>query len=619
MPLPLDILNTNFDYVIIGGGTAGLTAAQRIADDESLNVLIIEAGDDFNGDGMITRPGQHGAHFGKPEYDWGFKTVPQTNMDGRQLIWPRGKGLGGSSAINFFIWTIPEREDVNDWERLGNEGWNFERFIKYAHKNVKFSPGGQQPEGVDVSSWPEGSSIFFSLFETPVDDTAKDGTLEISWVKVVTEVELKFREVLRRRPDIPLAKNPLSGDLTGIAFSPSTIQYDKSERSYAGQIFLDYHADRNNLRVLKRAHASRIVFAEEPSQDLLVATGIEFLYEGATHVVKVGKEVILCAGTLNTPHILELSGIGRSRVLDPLGIPVKVDLPVGENVQDHLMVALSWELEDQTTLTSDVLREGVDAYNEQLKLYLRGEGAFNLGVSTYVYLPFATISPKNASLVHEAAFERIKKLLTGGDVEPGVATSLRMQIEKLKRGALECEFGIYQGYLGPFTEGKFIFPRRAKDMLLSSASMTNCGAAEHAISKDPLVPPTLDPNYFQDPADITLLRHLVRFVRELAEEEPFKSTLAHNSENPGPSVQSDAEIDDWIRKCVNSGSRYAIGSASMLPREKGGVVDNRLKVYGTSNLRVADLSILPTHISNHTQSSAYMIGEFVADVIKGIV
>ncbi|KAH8829894.1 alcohol oxidase [Flagelloscypha sp. PMI_526] len=575
MPLPPEILNTNFDYVIIGGGTAGLTAAQRIAEDESLKVLVIEAGGDFSGDGMITRPGQQGAHFGKPEYDWGFKTVPQSSVDGRQVGWSRGKGLGGSSAINFLIWTIPEREDANDWERLGNEGWNFERFIKYAHKNVKFSPGGQQPEGVDVSSWP------------------KDGTLEISWGKVVTDVELKFREVLERRQDIPLAKDPLSGNPTGIAYSPSTVQYEKGERSYAGQIFLDHHADRNNLRVLKWAHVSRIIFAENPSQDLLVATGVEFVYEGATHVISVGKEAIVCAGTLNTPHILELSGIGRPRVLDPLGIPVKVDLPVGENVQEHLMLL---ELKDKTSLTSDILREGADAYSEQLT---RGR----------------RIQPWRLNI--EAAFERIERLLAGGDVEPGVATSLRMQIEKHKRGALDCEFGIYQGFLGPPTDNLPAKGKRYVSIFTFNNHMWSRGTI-HAISKDPLVPPAMDPKYFHDPADIALLRHLVHFVRKLAEEEPFKSTLVSNSENPSLSIQADSEIEDWIKKSLNSGF-HAIGSASMLPREKGGVVDSRLKVYGTSNLRVADLSILPTHINTHTQSSAYMIGEFAADVIKGVV
>ncbi|KAH8799530.1 hypothetical protein DL96DRAFT_1637586 [Flagelloscypha sp. PMI_526] len=603
MPLAqhVSILDKTFDYIIVGGGTAGLTAAQRIAENEDITVLVLEAGKDFRGDPAIASRvhGPMGFHLGKPEYDWDFKTTPQPSLGGRQIALPRGKGLGGSSAINFQGWSIPDKEDINDWERLGNDGWNFERFIKYANKNLNYSPSVGKPNRVDATSWPTG------------------GELDISYAKLVSNVDSKFRETLTQN-GIPLAQDPIGGQPTGMSLLPVTMNGETCERSHAGKIYLAHHEHRANLIVLTDAYATRIVFDDaQTAGGELRAAGVEFVHSGETNIISSKKEVILSAGALKTPHILELSGIGRSTVLEPLGIPVKIDLPVGENVQEHSIAGVTWELKDPSTLTMDVLRDGPEAYQEQAKLFAVGQGLFNTAWTTATFLPFSALAPERAPSLQTALIERIESLLDGQGVkDPGVAATMRVQLEKIKRNAPGWEFALVNGFFSspnmPLPGKRYLTVSGIGNHLWSRGTI-------HSTSSDPHVHPAFDPKYFEDPSDMTMFVEVIKYFRELATKEPLKSLLVENGElNPGPAVKSDEDLQEWLRQSTSS-AFHTVGSASMLPRDKGGVVDSYLKVYGTSNLRVADVSIVPLHISAHTQATAYAIGEFVGDVVKGLV
>ncbi|KAM5536363.1 hypothetical protein V8D89_009961 [Ganoderma adspersum] len=570
----------SFDYVIVGGGTAGLVVAARFSEDPTKSVLVLEAGGAHLGDPMVDLPASYGKSFKNEEYDWAFTTVPQKHAENTSFFWPRGKGLGGSSATNFYVWNRPGEEDINAWERLGNPGWNWKNFLRYSIKSEKFIPASKEATKAERLTYDE-----------KVHGT--DGPIVLAWPNTRPGWDVALQDTAEAL-GFPRLVEPQGGDRVGFGMDLSTVDPRTNKRVTSVQA-----GERPNLKVLVNAPVARVLFTQGEGEEF-IANGVEFLFGGRRHSVSIttNGEVILSAGAIKSPQILELSGIGDPKILSALGIETKVDLPsVGMNAQDHLFAGIAYELkEPEKYNTLDPLLDPVTV-EEHLKLYAEGKGLLTLGVVGVAMAPLKAISDRAAEIEGAAPTDN------GGDV-PGLAEQRAEQVARFEEGAANGEFVTIPAF--------YSFPTRVS---VHDAQPFSRGTI-HAASPDPLAPPEIDPHYFEEDIDRLTFIEQVKFARKLAQTEPFACVLGREV-NPGPDVRSDADISLWLKKYLTT-VHHTSSTCSMLPRDKGGVVDPELRVYGTRGLRVVDLSVVPLIPSAHTQSIVYAVAEQAADIIKGV-
>ncbi|THH20334.1 hypothetical protein EW146_g1022 [Bondarzewia mesenterica] len=592
-----DVVNKKFDYVIVGGGTAGLVLASRLTEDPKTSVLVIEAGPANLNDSMLLRLASFAAQFGQEKYDWFFRTVPQEKSDGTQFFWPRGRTLGGSSALNFFAYCKPPKQEIDDFEKLGNPGWNWANFQKYSAKAEGFvTPSDKQikEQGLNLDTWKLGTNGPIKLIIPP---RTMDGDLDSA------------RTV--QAAGIPLAPAPLNGDPRGWYPFPITVDPKTFTRSYAATGYYLPNEARPNLSLLLEATVLKVLTADGSAG--VKATGVQFTTKDDKQnvlVVNAGKEVILSAGSVKTPQLLELSGIGNKEILGKYGVSVKVDLPaVGENMQEHSFVATSFQFKDDLPYqTFDVLRDPARAAKE-LEDYSKAEGLYTFGHLGFVFSPLEWFSSRGKEL-HEAQKKKVQE--NRDKYPPGLRDQYDIMVGRLDNLAPSCElmpFCGFSSFPNPPAEGKKYF-----SYYLSMNHQWSRGSI-HIDSADPYAQPSIDPHYFDEELDLETFVETVKFVRKLRTFPPFKDLIV-DEVNPGPTVKTDDDIRAWLKKYMST-TFHTAGTASMLPKEKGGVVDPQLKVYGTENLRVVDLSVIPLLFAAHTQSVVYALAEQAADIIKG--
>ncbi|KAJ7235387.1 alcohol oxidase [Mycena rebaudengoi] len=569
-----------FDFVVVGGGTAGLALATRLTENPSVSVLVLEAGPANLDDPNILTPAKFASHFNDPQYDWAFNTVGQEHAGGRSIFFPRGKGLGGSSAINFFMYHRPANSDIDAFEELGNAGWNWDLLKKYYMKAEHFIA---PLEKIDTMSY-------------DLNERGSDGPLELGYPITLSNLEGPYHEALQKLLKDALFK--FSGKTTGTWLTPVSIHPIKRVRSYAANMYYQPNASRPNF------------------------TKVSFVHNGETHEVAVAKEVILCAGAIMSPQILELSGIGDPQILSKAGIDIQVSLPgVGENIQEHLVIEGSYEIrkdKEDDYNTFDCLRDGAIAAQQFAEYQLHGKGVFGMAPTAMTFVPLASISPDSAALQKSLA-ESIEAGRASGKYSVALQKQFKVQLAHIAKKEPSCELILAQTFRSYPNQPE---PNRK---YLSMASLLNHPISRgsiHIKSGNPLDPPAIDPRYFESAYGESHI--LSNDERKIGVEV-----------NPGPDIQTDEQIAGgdspsefspkilirpkaWIKNFFNS-TWHTVGSCSMLPLEDGGVVDNKLKVYKTTNIRVVDLSIIPLHIGAHTQATAYALGELGADIIKGNV
>ncbi|EMD40394.1 hypothetical protein CERSUDRAFT_91114 [Gelatoporia subvermispora B] len=587
-----EVADKSFDYVICGGGTAGLTVAARLSEDPNVSVLVLEAGVANLNDPELLRPCSYGVHFGQPGYVWSHNTH---NCGDRAYPWHRGKGLGGSSSINFMGWGKPSAREMDDIERLGNPGWNWVNYHHYLSRAEGFVPPTkkiQEQFGFDVGDWQLGTN----------------GPVKVSFPTTMGKEYMAIHQTFINA-GIPLAKHPLDGDTYGAMFGPNNYDPSTNTRSYATTAYFIPNKNRPNLTVLVEATVKRII-THLVDNGQYTATGVEFLHSGKTYIASANKEVIVSAGALKSPQILELSGFGKREVLEKIRIPARVDLPgVGENVQEHILVLMNFELRDGIDFnTTDELEDPLVAARHQ-DLHASGLGWHTTGIVNYAFLPLKAVSAKADVII--ASFK--DKLLKNADnYPPGLFEQYKIQLDRLETEVPGLEI---IGNVG--TAGGINPPEPGKRYVTCNAAFntTFSRGTIHAVSDSAEQDPEFDPHYFEEEIDMEILTEFVNYVRNLAHVSPFKEIVARER-NPGPDVRTDEELRESILDNLKT-VWHTAGSCSMLPRDKGGVVDSHLKVYGTNNLRVVDLSILPLHVSAHTQATVYAIAEQAADIIRG--
>jgi len=526
--------------------------------------------------------------------------VKQENAGNREFFWPSGKGLGGSSAINGMLWNKPAKFDINAFERLGNVGWNWEIFDSYVKKAESFMGASHNVD--------EELLTYDELLH------GSEGPIVTGFPGVISGVEQPFQEALSSL-GVPRLQDQAGGYVNtyGSFAVPSTINPGSYTRSYSANAYYVPNKDRKNLTVLV---AARVVGLETKydGEGRLVASGVKFICAGEEHRVGVGKDVVFCAGAINSPKILELSGIGDGPVLRDAGVEVKLDLPgVGNNMQDHWYIGLSYEINESSSEhinTFDSLRDPSFAA-KQMQLYAEKKGLNTMAILGMAFAPLHSLTSKADSIIRKID-ERIQTGMKSGEHSTGLQKQLAIQLESLSTKQPGCEINVFPGFLS------FPNPPQPNKKYLTIAPAFNhpfSRGSTHIRSNDPMQSPAIDPAVFSEEADLLIMVEMFKFARHIADAPPLKAILTGIELNPGKKVQSDEEIEAYLRSFVRT-TFHSCSSLSMLPKDDGGVVDRNLKVYGSTNIRVADLSIVPLHIGGHPVALAYAIGEQAADIIK---
>ncbi|KAJ8519803.1 hypothetical protein ONZ45_g3288 [Pleurotus djamor] len=584
-------LNKTFDYVVIGGGTAGLAVASRLAKKLDITVCVLEAGQDHSEDPTVQIPGLYFQNFGKPTHDWCFSSTAQKGANNRSIYLPRGKGLGGSSNLNLMTLGRAPSHEYDAFESLGNPTWNSGTLQHYFRKSQSLHcPGATAAaRGLNISSDQFGTGPILNTLSHLVPSVFP------FWVQAYEELGLPFN------------KDPSSGNNIGVWPSSNAIDLASSRVSSATAYYSPVK-DQANVTVITGARVTRLIFRAD-SHDGATVDRVEYTVGDHDEILSVfvGKEAILSAGSYQTPQILELSGIGSRQVLESQDINVVVDLPgVGENLQvrptsdEHPLAYM--------VFAHDPKYESFDAlfYPGRMEAEMKRYREAKEGLLTTVPINFSFMPLKTCA---ESRISAIAGLVNSDESSAKLPKNIRELQTKWLTDDLspQLEIMLVSQFVPtpvrpapkPTGNGHFSFP-----LILTHPFSRG---SVHIASKDPTKPLLVDLSLFDHPADIEILVNAVKFARRLCGTEAFKGVVVEEI-TPGLSVQSDDEIKEFLRNVVDI-THHPLGTAAMLPRDQGGVVDSNLKVYGTTNLRVVDASVIPLQIAAHPQATIYAIAE----------
>ena len=528
------IESKTYDYVIVGAGSAGCVLANRLSEGGKHSVLLLEAGprDHYP---WIHIPIGYAKTMSSAVYNWRFYTEPEPELQDRRIYWPRGRTLGGSSSINGLVYIRGQAEDYDHWAALGNKGWSWAEVLPYFKKSENNERGESHYHGVA-------------------------GPLSVSNIREKNELMEAF---IRAGAEVGIPRNDdLNGQTQeGVGYFQLTTR--NGLRCSAAKGYLKPARNRSNLTVQTGAIVRRVLFEGHR------AVGVRYRKGGREIDAGARKEVLLCAGALQSPQLLQLSGVGAAELLQRHGIPLVSNLPgVGQNLQDHLQTRVMFKCRKPIT-TNDDLRTLWGRLRVGLKWLLFRRGPLAVGIQQGGM--FTRALPTAATPDIQFHFGTLTAELTAG--KPHDFSGFTMSVCQLRptsRGTVNIK------------------------------------------SPDPDLPPAMQPNYLSTELDRAVRVAALRVLRKLAATQAMAPYIQEEY-RPGAHVQSDAELLAFERSHGVT-AFHPVGTCKM-GRDAQAVVDDRLRVHGTQALRVVDASIMPTLVSGNTNAPTIMIAEKAADMI----
>ncbi|KAK4119782.1 GMC oxidoreductase [Parathielavia appendiculata] len=561
----------SYDYIIVGGGTAGTALATRLSRGlPKSKILLIEAGPAALDDLRINVPGLRGSILGS-SLDWNFTTVPQPSLGGRSIDVNRGRVLGGSSAMNYLCYDRASAPEYESWGELGSRGWGWKTMIDAMTKSENFTGHDNDKHGFTGPIRNYYNRVIYPVLQ--------------SWQPAVSKLGVNVND-----------GNSMGGHPIGVMFQPTNIDATKHTRSYSANSYLPLAGGNLVVKTNTRVAKVNIIKYRDKGGSLFRATGVTLT---GGQIITAKKEVILSAGSVQSPGLLEVSGIGQAAVLKAAGITPLIDLAgVGENYQDHIRMSNTYQLRPGIDSFDNLIFDsaGANATGEMQK-WLSGER------SLYEYTTAAYGFMNWQQLGVDAQMKSLARNTFGSSANVIDAKKLQF-LDNPRVPSVEYIFEAnYVGASG-YTGGKFI-------TLISTVMHPFSRGSVHIDPKDPFGKPVIDPKFLSNPYDQRALIEAAKFARRIANMEPIKSAWETETEPGEADVQSDKQWLAYAKK-VAASFYHPVGTCSMLPRKDGGVVDADLHVYGTTNLRVVDNSIIPVIPSAHIQTAAYGIAEVAA-------
>jgi len=531
-----------FDYIVVGAGSAGCVLASRLSERPETRVLLLEAGPRDTSP-WIHLPIGYGKTMWSDKVNWRFETDPDPNMNGRRIYWPRGKTLGGSSSINGLIYIRGQKEDYDHWKALGNAGWGYEDVLPYFIKSE-----GNQRGAIPLHGG--------------------DGPLKVSDIGAKHELIEAF----------------IGGaEQVGV---PRTDDFNGATQEGAGYFQLNTHNGlrcstakayltpavkaRPNLRIETEAFAAGLVLEGRR------AVGVRYRQGGQMKTARAQAEVLLSAGAIQSPQLLQLSGIGPRALLEARGVPVVLDLPgVGENLQDHLQIRLGFECTKPIT-TNDQLNSWFGQAKLGFEWLVHRTGALAIGIN------------QGGCFMHA---------LRNEDGSPATATpDIQFHVATLSADMAGGKVHPYSGFTMSVCQ---LRPEARGHIRIRST--------------DPFEPPEMQPNYLSTELDRRTAVAGVRAARAIA-DAPAMRPYVKREVKPGPGVESDADLLEFCRN--NGATIFHPSGTCRMGDDALAVVDARLRVRGIAGLRVIDCSAMPTLVSGNTNAPAVMMAEKAVDMIR---
>ena len=523
------------DYIVVGAGSAGCVVAARLSE-TGAKVVLLEAGPKDTNPWIHIPAGVLKLLY-HPVVNWNYSSEPTEGSGGRRIHWPRGKTLGGSSSINGMLYVRGNPADFDGWAQMGCRGWSFDDVLPLFRKSETYKQGDD------------------------AEYRGTDGPLKVEDYRTILPLTHRFIEGAQQA-GFPFSKDLNGRQAEGVGYSQMTRK--GQWRGSTAQTFLKEAQGRPNLRVETEAVATKLLFEGKR------CVGVAFRQRGRDVELGAGRVVMLSGGAINSPHLLQISGVGPAAHLQSIGVPVVHDLRgVGGNLQDHYVARVSHRVKDSISINK--LSRGVRLAREVARFFLAGNGALTFGITT------AQVFTKSRP---ELASPDLQLLFTPASYDPA------------KFLALEQDDGMTVAIcpVRPDSRGTIM-----------------------ARSADPFEKAEITPNYLSDPADIQVLLAGMRLTRQIF---AAPAIAAHSVVEtvPGPDVQSDAALTQYFKDFGNT-IYHPVGTCRM-GEGPAAVVDSRLRVHGIAGLRVADASIMPTLTTGNTNAPTIMIGEKAAVMIK---